>query len=138
MELPRGNITWGVAIRRCCQAAGNGQSPDGWNHSVCVCIGTGSRAGRRFFNKQAGPNDEGFPASTCYRTAWGDVVHVGIGANCLLHVANVEYAACAVRASLPCAGADEEDRDEGEQDKDDDRQFEEGHAGLALDGWCLC
>ena len=39
-----------------------------------------------------------------------------------------------VRTLLPGACADEEDRDEGEQDEDDDRQFKEGHTGFALHG----
>jgi hypothetical protein len=63
----------------------------------------------------------------------GDIrIHVRMSTHGLLRVAKVEDVGGTVRTFLPGACADEEDRDEGKQDEDDDRQFEEGHTGLCF------
>ncbi len=54
-------------------------------------------------------------------------MHVLVSRCRLLDIADIQDATCTVGTLLPSACADEEDGDEGEQDKDDDRQFEQGH-----------
>ena len=100
---------------------------------VGICgVGAGASRG---FGDVARSSDN---VRECTSIAGSFVLHVLVTANRLLDVAEVEDTSGTVRTLLPGAGTDEEDRDEGEQDEDDDRQFEEGHTGLALDGGGLC
>jgi hypothetical protein len=95
-------------------------------------IGIGEAADRRADGVEvfAGSDDLGGGE----RVAFKETANIGMRTHGLLHVADVQDVGGTVRTLLPGAGTDEEDRDEGEQNEDDDRQFEEGHTGFALHG----
>ncbi len=119
--------TIGEVAGKCNRA--NGRNGGGGHAGV----GTVSGAGRCVRHERVGADQNAGQGARRRNGVSGvEAVHVAVGANRLLNIADVHDAAGAVGTLLPGACADEEDRDEGEQDKDDDRQFEEGHTCFAL------
>ena len=112
-------------------SAGSIQNAFQWISSG-YCIGVSciiAGANRNFGDVTGGANDIGGDQGRGTRNL---VFHILLSTNRLLDVAEVEDATGTVGTLLPGTCADEEDGDEGEQDKDDDCQFEQGHTGLGL------
>lgn len=87
-----------------------------------------SRAGRRRFDKAAHADDLTLKSRSVVPGI--ESVEVGITADPLLYVLDMNDAEGPVRSSLPCLRTEKKNGDEGHQDQDDHRHFQQRHPFL--------